>query len=369
MELSKEFLKNYENKKPPFTEIGLFTYLRTYSRWIESENRNETWLETCKRVVNWNFNLDANPDKNEMEMMFDNMFNLRQFPSGRTLWVGGTEIADEYPLSNFNCAFQIIESIDDFADLIYLSMLGAGVGNGISKQYVSKLPKFRKDIKLKSFYSDKFKTDNRQELSYFTIDNDTILIIVGDSKEGWRQALKHYLEIMTSNDYKTVKNIVINYSYIRPHGTPLKRFGGTASGYKSLMKMFEKIHNVINESNGYLEPIHILDICTIIGENVVSGGVRRTAESFIFDSNDNNVRTAKTNLYEQTKDNFGNDVWIKNESISHRELSNNSIGYYEKPSKQTLIDNFNELRYSGEPAFVNMKEALRRASYMKGMNP
>ena len=73
------------------TELGNFVYYRTYSRWIPEKKRREYWWETCARAVDFNCNLHPSTTRKEAEMLFDNMFNLKQFLSGRTLWSGGSE--------------------------------------------------------------------------------------------------------------------------------------------------------------------------------------------------------------------------------------------------------------------------------------
>ena len=113
------------------------------------------------------------------------------------------------------------------------------------------------------------------------------------------------------------------------------------------------------------EPIDCLDIATIIAENVVSGGVRRSAEIILCDEDETEVLNAKANLYYQ--DDEGN--WIENKKILNRSLSNNTVIYKKKPSRQQLKEHFNKLKVSGEPAFANFEEMQRRRSDVQGGNP
>ena len=84
--LSDEFLSKYKHTKPPFTPLGEFVYYRTYSRWIPELKRREYWWETVQRVVEYNCSLLPTSTQ-EAEELYDNIFNLRQFPSGRSLWI------------------------------------------------------------------------------------------------------------------------------------------------------------------------------------------------------------------------------------------------------------------------------------------
>ena len=138
--LSKEFLNQYKDRPAHMTPLGLFTFYRTYARFLPQEGRRETWKETVARAVEYNIGLDIKHREKsglplplmwlqqEARDLFDNIFNLRQFPSGRTLWVGGTAVSENYPMSNFNCSFTNIESWEDLSELFYLLMLGSGVG-------------------------------------------------------------------------------------------------------------------------------------------------------------------------------------------------------------------------------------------------
>src|SRR5690625_5828390 len=78
------------------------------------------------------------------------MFNLRQFLSGRTLWVGGSEqkVAEKFPLANFNCSYVTIKSWEDLGDLFYLLLVGTGVGFKSTKELAANLPPVRTDIEV-----------------------------------------------------------------------------------------------------------------------------------------------------------------------------------------------------------------------------
>ena len=80
-----------------------------------------------RRAVEYNCSL-APTSREEAEKLYDNIYHLRQFLSGRTLWVGGTPVADQYPMANYNCAFTVIDSFSAYHDLFYLLMVGSGVG-------------------------------------------------------------------------------------------------------------------------------------------------------------------------------------------------------------------------------------------------
>lgn len=275
--LSDEFLSPYKHKEDPLNELGSFVFYRTYSRYLPEEGRRERWWETVARAVDYNCSLSPTTTRVEAEQLFDNIYNLKQQLSGRTLYTGGTEASKKYLLSNFNCSMTVVENIDDFCDLFYVLMVGTGAGVGIQKKYVEKLPLFRTNIDV---YHEEWQftpKDFREDITTSEVNGDTLRIIVGDSKEGFIEALRLYLNVLTSHSYRSIAKILINYDYVRPKGERLVVFGGHASGHDSMKNMIHKIHMLIGQRKGEgskvpLRPIDVMDIANIIGENVVSGG-------------------------------------------------------------------------------------------------
>ena len=363
--LTDEFISKYKHLPSPMTELGSFVYYRTYSRWLDEERRREYWWETCRRAVEYNCSL-APVSREEAELMYDNMFNLRQFLSGRTLWVGGTEVAAKYSTSNFNCSGVVLSEVEAFHDLFYLLLVGSGVGIRVLPSDVAKLPRFRVNVEVDHIpYSPLPKAQRAQLTSVsFTSQGTSAIITVGDSKGGWSKALYFYLSILTDPEYLNVSSVDFIYDNVRPKGEKLKTFGGTASGHESLLNMIQKITDVIKDDSRLparkLQTIDVLDICNIIGENVAVGGVRRTAENILFDVNDISIREAKSQLYVDGK---------LNEKIAHRAMSNNSIFFESKPTVPTLHDIFKSIRYTGEPGFLNAEAARKRLPEMEMVNP
>ncbi|MCS1350363.1 hypothetical protein NXZ84_02060 [Mechercharimyces sp. CAU 1602] len=431
--LTDEFISKYPDFPDHMNELGTFVYYRTYSRWIESKKRRETWKETVRRAVEYNVGLavkhlekigytaDYERHRKEAEVLFDSIFNLRQFPSGRTLWVGGadTGVAEKYPLSNFNCSFLNIASWDDLGDLFYLLLVGTGVGFKCTKEMAKGLAPIRVNTEL--LHSDYNPVPKNKRLEYTklkTLENGYAKIYVGDSKEGWVESLRIYFDLLTRKKYEYIHTIKISYNSVRPKGERLNTFGGSASGYEPLREMFEGIDRVLKNQidphldppeqlgGGYakVRPIHILDIGNLVGNNVVVGGVRRTAEIYLFDSDDYESMFAKYGInglwseqqfkqHEKIgrlmeclaiskprwwddvgKRNYGTDVNGKEpynfgRPLHHRRMSNNSIAFEEKPSCGLLNLVFEMMQMEGEPGFVNLEEARRRRPNAEGLNP
>lgn len=349
--LTDEFLAQYPDYPEEMDELAKFVYIRTYSRWLPDKNRRETWKETCARAVNGNCSYLPTED-GEPEKLFDNMFYFRQRVSGRMLWMGGTEALDKTPLAAYNCSGMVMDSLKAFEELFYLLMVGTGVGCRVLKEDIAKLPHFHTD---KEIYHVKTPVPQGSTLEHTNAKRygNSLVITVGDSKEGWCEALGEYLNGMTD---VTLHSISLDYSYIRPQGAPLKTFGGYASGFKSLKEMFDKLHKIITKesTDGKLRPLNVSDMCNIIGQNVVAGGTRRTAELILFSPDDEEMLHAKENL---------------DPEHYFRYMSNNSMFLEDKPSKEELRQLMLSIKETGEPGFVNVKAAKERRSDFAIVNP
>ena len=368
--LSREFLSPYKHAPNPMGQLGAFVYTRTYSRFLPRLGRREFWWETVRRAVEYNCSLAPTP-REEAERLFDNIYHMRQFLSGRTLWVGGTPVADLYPMANYNCAFTVIDSFAAYHDLFYLLMVGSGVGVRVLQSDADKLPPVRTDLEILHKSYDPVPPYARLEYTDLTFAHDTATLTVGDSKEGWAQALTHYFDLLSNREYRKIHRLIVVYDSIRPKGEKLRTFGGTASGYGSMMSMLDKIHKVVAAAGKRegtvwtaLRPIDLLDIANIIGENVVSGGVRRTSEIGLIDADDQACIQAKSNLYRQVRGH-----WEIDKSIAHRQMSNNSIYYRHKPTREKLHWHLQQMRYSGEPGWINEEAGAKRRPNFNGCNP
>lgn len=432
--LTDDFLALFPDQPSHMNELGSFVFYRTYSRWLPEANRRETWKETCRRSIEYNVGLAIKQYKKnklrvpyerlrtEAQDFFDRMFNLRQFLSGRTMWVGGGEggVAEKYPLANFNCSFLNIMKWEDMGDLFYLLMVGTGVGFKITKEMARGLAPIRNNVEV--IHSEYRPLDAQERLEHTRFDdlgNGYAKIYVGDSKEGWVEALKWYFNVHTYSCHEHVHTLKISYNSVRPKGERLKTFGGTASGYEPLKEMFDGfskvIKNQIDENleplselyiqvsdgtrigftdipSGYVQvrPIHILDMANLVGNNVVVGGVRRTAEIALFDADDWECILAKYGINGVWDEDAHKKVieamegahvsvpeWLRHFPIGdadarplhHRRMSNNSIAFTDKPNRSLLHLIYTIMKGEGEPGFVNIRELARRRFIALGVNP
>ncbi len=369
--ISDEFASRYKHMPSPMNQLGSFVYYRTYSRWVPEELRREYWWETVRRSVEYNCSL-VPTSKEEAEQLYKNVFEMKQFLSGRTFWVGSTDVSKHYPMSNFNCSFQVIDSFSAFRDVFYLLMVGSGVGIRVLQSDIAKLPPIRKDVEIiHESYTPMLKNLRQDSTALEFTHNDTVKITIGDSKEGWVQSMEYFLRVHYSTEYRKINTIILNYDHVRSKGEKLQTFGGTASGHESMKNMFSKITKIISKAakrdssdKTTLEPIDCLDIANIIGENVVVGGVRRTAEIVLVDQDDKECIQAKSELYKKV-----DEKWVMDPEIAHRQMSNNSIYYTRKPTREGLHWHLQQMRYSGEPGWVNEIAGKKRRPNFNGVNP
>lgn len=374
--LTEEFLNRYKDITPPLTDIGLFTFLRTYSRYLPELRRRENYLEACARTVDANISfiykikkeLTTDEFRNyqkEAELLFDNMFYGRQYLSGRLFWIGGTKNVELYPSAIYNCSFTKIEKYRDIVEVMYLLTLGCGVGYRIFDEDIEKMERFR-DVQIYHLEYEGVSKDKRLEYTEVSFENNNAIIKVGDSKIGWCLAIEKYFELITYDLYKGIDKILFNYNSVRPYGEPLKTFGGRASGHEALKIIIEKIYKIIKKSRGKLKAIDCLDILGAIAQGIVVGGVRRSAMIALLENSQEEVKYAKSSLYSYDSE---NEKWIINKDIDHRVMSNNSIIYRYKPSYNELSKHIDIQRYNGEPAIINGIEANRRYDKFTGINP
>ncbi|MDR1246923.1 MAG: ribonucleoside-triphosphate reductase, adenosylcobalamin-dependent [Clostridiales Family XIII bacterium] len=369
--ISDEFVSRFKHAPSPMNQLGNFVYYRTYSRWLPDEMRREYWWETVRRSVEYNCSLIPT-SRDEAERLYRNIYELKQFLSGRTLWVGSTDVSKHYPMSNFNCAFRVIDNFSAYRDIFYLLMVGSGVGVRVLQSDVSKLPAVRTDVEIiHESYTPVRRALRQDSTSVEFSHNDTMKITIGDSKEGWVQSMEYFLKALYSTEYRRINTILLNYDHVRGKGEKLRTFGGTASGHQSMKNMFMKIARVIEKAAGRstdnrvrLRPIDCLDIANIIGENVVVGGVRRTAEIVLVDQDDREAIQAKSALYKKV-----DEKWVIDNDISYRQMSNNSIYYRRKPTREELHWHLGQMRYSGEPGWINEVAGSKRRPNFQGVNP
>lgn len=336
---------------------------RTYNRNLDDAGTKfETFEQTVDRVIGhqkWLWlraakmdgleNMPVYPMDWELQELRQLMLERKVLMSGRTLWLGGTEVAKRREASQFNCSFTNAETIYDLVDILWLLMQGCGVG---FRPIVGQLTGFQAPIKdveiIRSTRTDKSgKQDNTE-----TFENGVWTIQVGDSAEAWAKSIGK----LVAHKYQATK-LVLDFSQIRPAGERLKGYGWISSGDASIAKAYENIVKILNRRSGsLLSRIDILDLVNWLGTVLSS---RRSAEIALFEYGE-----AEWEEFAVAKRNW----WEGNEQ---RSQSNNSLLFKRKPSTEELQNIFRLMVESGgsEPGFINGEAASRRAPWFKGVNP
>ena len=314
-------------------EVAEFIYKRTYSRWMEEENRREDWPETIERFIG--FIISERPDIPEktVNKIRKYMIGFAVMPSMRFLWAAGPAAkADNTTI--YNCSFAKINSIEAFAECLYILMCGTGFGFSVEQEEIDKLPEVPE---IKSGLPVK-------------------PILIEDSKKGWADSVKTLMECLYDG-----QNQYFDYSGIRPEGARLMTMGGRASGPQPLVKLHDFIRETMHNAQGrQLTSLEAHDICNQIAEIVVVGGVRRSSQISLSDLHDKDMRHAKEWPYP-----------IK------RAMANNSAIYREKPSAGEFLTEWAALALSGtgERGIFNLEAAQnkapsrRYAPLIQGTNP
>ena len=296
-EVSKKYFRN------PLSE---FIYYRSYSRWIEEEGRRETWIETVDRYIA--FMKEHIGDKmkdSEYRELREAILKQEVMPSMRLMWSAG-KAAHKTNVCAYNCSFIAPSKLEDFAEIMYLSMCGTGVGFSVESQTVQQLPIIKRQTgkKLKAH-------------------------VIEDSKEGWGDAMT-----LGMKTWYRGFDIEFDYSTLRPAGAPLLTMGGKSSGPDPLRNLLDFTRvKILNRQGKRLTNIDVHDIICKIGEVVVSGGVRRSALISLSDLDDHEMRMAKAGQFYFTN--------------PQRSMANNSAVYNEKPTATEFLEEWLALAKSG----------------------
>ena len=314
--LSDDFVSSYKNKQAPFgyrdaagNSVGEITFLRTYSR-KKQDGTKETWADVCERVINGMYSLQKDHcRKNRLpwngakgqasaKEAFDRLFNLKWTPPGRGLWIMGTPLVNQHKNSAAlqNCAFVSTSEMtrdnpsEPFAFLMEASMLGIGVG-----------------------FDDK---GADKDFAIYEPTKGTVTHVISDDREGWAIATSELINSYLKPDQNYIE---FDYSLVRPYGSVIATFGGTASGPEPLEKLHKAIKKKFTGRAGEkLTSVDIADIGNLIGVCVVSGNVRRSAELFIGKNTEEflNLKNSETfperNSYDPENPGWG---WMSNNSI------------------------------------------------------
>lgn len=311
-----------------------FVYYRTYSRWIESEGRRETWPETVQRYMDFvTKNRGDKVPAKVLKRISQEILAQEIMPSMRAMWAAGPA-AEQDNTTIYNCSFIAVDSIEAFAEGLHVLMCGSGWGFTVERKYVEKLPQVPASI----------------------LPAGPVPFLIPDTKEGWADSLKVLLtQLFAGND------IAFDYSAIRPKGAKLKTMGGRSSGPAPLISLHNFVRETLFNARGRkLTSLECHDICNQIGDIVVMGDVRRSSEISLSDLDDEEMANAKVGDFP-----------------TRRYVANNSAVYHSKPTAAQFLKEWAILANSGsgERGIFNLGQIKKKNnkrrdfSQIVGTNP
>ncbi len=359
--------------KSPFPEAAPAAYpvfYRTYSRRFEG-GRREAWQEVCDRTLKGLVELGKLTDE-EHGLVSKMQRNLKAMPSGRWLWVGGTDWSKNPQNFSgaYNCTSTNVTDWQAFGLMMDLAMMGCGTGAVLEPKYINQLPKIRNKVTVTVRGSvGATPAGQRREEAEIKVDetNNRVEIIAGDSRQGWVKSYQTLLELSSDERFDGEVEAIIDLSDIRPAGERLNGFGGMANPVK-LPELYERCAKILNNAIG--RQLNSIECCLLIDEAaacVVAGNIRRSAGIRQFDSNDDVATGVKENLWQQ--DESGN--WRIDPARDALRMANHTRVFHKKPSKTEVLTAVQKQFQSGEGAIQWAGEAERRAQGKGryGLNP
>lgn len=248
-----------------------YIHKSNYSRWMDEEGRREEYEETTERYIRFieTHLLEQMDFKLSKSVMGDLRTAINRqdvMPSMRAMMTAGPALA-RCATVGYNCSYIAVNKVQAFDEILYLLMGGSGVGFSCESKHVNKLP----DVP-----------------ATFTTGEDTI--VVEDDRAGWAQAFRYMIKLLYAG-----KIPEFDFSKVRPRGAKLKTMGGRASGPDPLRALFEYSITLFRKASGRkLNTLEVHDLVCMIGDVIVSGGVRRSALISLSDLQDDRMRMAKS---------------------------------------------------------------------------
>lgn len=325
---------------------ALQDYIRysRYARYIDKEERRETWQEQINRV----FKLHENKYKQYLNSNteFQKLFNQAKTDYENQLFLGSQRILQfagdvnnpeaECPIMKhqarvYNCVTTAIDRDRAFSETMYMLLCGCGVGFSVQKQHINQLP------------------------NVHPVSDNVVGYMIEDSIEGWACAIgvliASYFRQSHDDEYRAYygNRVDFDFSLIRPKGSYITG-GFKAPGPEGLKTAISKMKQVFenrvsslnfshDEFKDKLRPIDAYDLIMHSSDAVLSGGVRRSATICLFSKDDTDMLAAKTGNW-----------FIDN---PQRGRSNNSVMLLRNETKkQEFLDLMKSVENFGEPGFI-----------------
>lgn len=334
-------------------------FYRTYSRRLLGGGR-ESWLDAVERNLAALAEIGRFTDS-EQQLVRRMQLEQKAMPSGRWLWVGGTEwIKKPENFSGaYNCTSTDLVDWEAFALMMDLAMMGCGTGAVIQPWHIEQLPVIKNEIIIDNVteIGTVAASDRKDSTAVLVKDSKTVLR-VGDSRQGWVEAYLTILKLSSSLVWAGPVHLEIDLGHVRPSGEALKGFGGTANPVK-LSTFWPRIASILNRAKG--RKLTSVECCLLIDEAavvVVAGNVRRSAGMRQFHERDTEASIAKDNLWQHDEDGG----WRIDPERDALRMANHTRVFHRKPSRGEVLDSVRRQFVSGEGAIQYAPEAVARSN-------
>lgn len=336
-------------------------FFRTYSRREGAmKNVRETWEQVCDRTLSGLIKL-GDLTIEEATLLDRMQRQLKSLPSGRWLWVGGTDWIEkpENFSGAYNCTSTNVVDWRAFGLMMDLAMMGCGTGAVLEPKYINQLPVIRNRLTVQlQGEIGTTSAPTRNEETEVSIAGNLVTIQVGDSRRGWVKSYQTLLELSSDRQFTDEVQVTVDLSHVRPAGETLKGFGGVANPVR-LPGLYQRCANILNQAID--RQLTSVECCLLIDEaavTIVAGNIRRSAGMRQGDSADRAFSNAKENLWSQ--DAAGN--WRIDPERDSLRMSNHTRVFHHKPSLEECIEAVRKQFYSGEGAIQWAGESVARGS-------
>lgn len=343
---------------PPTAPAANPVFYRTYSR--KTAQGRESWHQVSERNLEGLRQL-GNLNQAEVELIRSMQRRQQSLPSGRWLWIGGTDWINrqENFSGAYNCTSTNLVDWEAFGLMMDLAMMGCGTGAIIEPHLIGRLPAVRNQLVITTV-SDIGATPagQRQEHTSHSIDGQRVSIKVGDTRRGWVDSYQLLLNLCSDQRFNGPIEISVDLSDVRPVGETLKGFGGMANPIK-LKDLYGRVAQILNKAQG--RQLSSVECCLLIDEaavTIVAGNIRRSAGMRQFCANDSAAANAKDNLWQQDAE--GN--WRIDPERDSLRMANHTRVFHTRPSREVVLEAVNRQFQSGEGAIQFAPEAIARSN-------
>lgn len=315
--------------------LSEFIFQSKYAKFLPEKGRKETFEESVDRILQMHMThlqdkysqaINNSDFCNDFIQASESCKKGLIYGSQRALQFGGDSIL-KHNEKIYNCSFLYADKLEVFKIVEWLGLNGCGVGISVESKHINKLPCMCEHLNEKTYNH-----------------------VISDDIEGWSYAVDALIKYFFNSD---LKYPLFDFSLIRPKGSPISN-GFLAPGPEplkaALRKMEDLLRKVYKRRDKRLKPIEVTDLLALEADSIISGGVRRSALSILFDPDDEEMYNSK----------IGN-WWYENPQRGRYNAS--AVLERQSTPKSTFEKLFESTKQFGEPGFV------WRSDSMEGFNP